>query len=74
MTKFEAWEAWLLENNFHTGQAKEALEHSSHGQTFSYAWDTAMKLERDNCASIVEKAGEDGYGTLAAAMFIRTQK
>lgn len=43
MTKEEAWKQWLITNNFHTGQADSALLHSSHGQTFSYAWDAATE-------------------------------
>ena len=38
-------------------------------------WSIAMELgrreEREACAGIVEQAGEDGYGTLAAAVLIR---
>jgi hypothetical protein len=34
-------------------------------------WQAAVKAEREECAKIVEQAGIDGYGTLAAAVLVR---
>jgi hypothetical protein len=31
----------------------------------------AIALEREECAKVVEQAGIDGYGTLAAAILVR---
>jgi hypothetical protein len=36
-----------------------------------FVWDEAVQSEREECAKLVEKAGIDGYGTLAAAAIIR---
>lgn len=33
--------------------------------------DLAAAYEREECAKVVEQAGIDGYGTLAAALLIR---
>jgi hypothetical protein len=52
MTRVEAWEKWLIENNFHTGQAKSALEHSSHGRTFTFAWEMAKEHSARLCESM----------------------
>ena len=37
------------------------------------AFDSAIKAEREACALEVEKAGMEGYGTLAAAAAIRAR-
>jgi hypothetical protein len=34
-------------------------------------WQAAVKAEREACAKVVEKAGMDGYGTIAAALLVR---
>lgn len=34
----------------------------------------ALESEREECARLVEQAGIDGYGTLAAAAIIRNRK
>lgn len=31
-------------------------------------WQAAMKAEREACAKVVEQAGTDGYGTIAALL------
>jgi hypothetical protein len=31
----------------------------------------AIEAEREECAKVVEQAGVDGYGTLAAALLVR---
>ncbi len=38
------------------------------------AKEAAINAEREDCASIVERMGADGYGTLAIACHIRTRK
>ena len=35
------------------------------------AIDDAVAKEREECAKVVEQAGLDGYGTIAAALLIR---
>lgn len=34
-------------------------------------WQAGVAAEREACAKVVEQAGLDGYGTLAAALLIR---
>ena len=34
-------------------------------------WLAGVNSERETCAKIVEKAGVDGYGTIAAALLVR---
>jgi len=34
-------------------------------------WQAAVKAEREACAKVVEQAGIDGYGTIAAALLVR---
>lgn len=34
-------------------------------------WQAGVKAEREACAKVVEQAGIDGYGTIAAALLVR---
>lgn len=49
--------------------AKKVLEAIDHNVKFMV--ERAVQAEREACALIVEQAGADGYGTLAAAAMIR---
>jgi len=46
MTKLEAWKKWCEEAHV-TDATEYTLEMSSHGKAFSYAWDAAVKAERE---------------------------
>lgn len=51
MTKLEAWKKWC-EKAHVTDATEYTLEMSSHGKAFSYAWDAAVKAEREACAKL----------------------
>lgn len=34
-------------------------------------WQAGARAEREACAKVVEQAGIDGYGTIAAALLVR---
>jgi len=55
MTKLEAWKAWNEAVGVGMEATEYALEKSSHGKAFSYAWDAAVKAEREACAKVCEK-------------------
>jgi len=60
MTKLEAWKAWNETVGVGAEATEFALEKSSHGKAFSYAWDAAVKVERERCCQIVfGMAGSD---------------
>ena len=50
MTKLEAWKAWHESLGIGMEATEHALEKGSHGKAFSYAWDAAVKAEREACA------------------------
>ena len=47
MTKLEAWKAWNETVGVGAEATEFALEKSSHGKAFSFAWDAAVKAERE---------------------------
>jgi hypothetical protein len=60
MTKLEAWKAWNETVGVGAEATEFALEKSSHGKAFSYAWDAAGKAEQERCCKIVfGMAGSD---------------
>ena len=58
MTKLEAWKAWNEAVGVGMEATEYALEKSSHGKAFSYAWDAAVKAEREACAVVCERLPE----------------
>lgn len=54
MTKLEAWKAWHESLGIGMEATEHALEKGSHGKAFSYAWDAAVKAEREACAKVAE--------------------
>lgn len=42
MNKLEAWTRWLEITNSSDGEDEVSLDRSSHGKTFSFAWDAAL--------------------------------
>jgi D-aminopeptidase len=58
MTKLEAWKAWNEAVGVGMEATEYALEKSSHGKAFSYAWDAAVKAEREACAKVCERLPE----------------
>jgi hypothetical protein len=52
MTKFEAWQAWCTTAGTADLATEFTLENSSHGKAFSFAWDAAVKAEREECAKV----------------------
>jgi hypothetical protein len=59
---------WMIQRSYATG----------HGETIEdllkeLEWQVAER-EREACAQACERAGIDGYGTLAAAVMIRSRK
>ena len=56
MTKLEAWQKWNESIGMGMAGSAYALEKSSHGKAFSYAWDAAV----EDCAEILlDHAGRD---------------
>lgn len=55
MTKLEAWKAWHESLGIGMEATEHALEKGSHGKAFSYAWDAAVKAEREACAKVCEE-------------------
>jgi len=47
MTKLEAWKAWNETVGVGAEATEYTLEKSSHGKAFSFAWDAAVKAERE---------------------------
>ncbi len=43
VTKLQAWEGWLIDQNAYQGDASRALETSAYGKAFSRAWEEALK-------------------------------
>lgn len=60
MTKLEAWKAWNEAVGVGMEATEYALEKSSHGKAFSYAWDAAVKAEREACAKVCDGWAEFG--------------
>jgi hypothetical protein len=58
MTKLEAWKAWCETAGTADLADKFALEMSSHGKAFSFAWDEAIKAEREACALVCDANAE----------------
>ena len=58
MTKLEAWKAWHESVGIGMDGTEYSLEKSSHGKAFSYAWDAAVKAEREACAVVCERLPE----------------
>jgi len=60
VTKLKAWKAWNETVGVGAEATEFALEKSSHGKAFSYAWDAAVKAEQERCCKIVYgMAGSD---------------
>lgn len=55
MTKLEAWQKWNESVGIGMDGTEYSLEKSSHGKAFSYAWDAAVKAEREACAKVCEE-------------------
>ena len=53
MTKLEAWKAWHESLGIGMEATEHALEKGSHGKAFSYAWDAAVKAEREALVDII---------------------
>ena len=53
MTKLEAWKAWHESLGIGMEATEHALEKGSHGKAFSYAWDAAVKAEREAIGDII---------------------
>jgi hypothetical protein len=63
MTKLEAWKAWNEAVGVGMEATEYALEKSSHGKAFSYAWDAAVKAEREKVAAWMRsKSYATGHG------------
>jgi hypothetical protein len=53
MTKLEAFSHYMSQFAAHRGADMQwVMEASSHGRIFSYAWDEAVKVEREACAKV----------------------
>lgn len=48
MNKLESWKAWC--GTIPMDATEHSLEKGSHGKAFSFAWDAAVKAEREACA------------------------
>jgi len=59
MTKLEAWKAWHEAIGIGMEATEHALEKGSHGKAFSYAWDAAVKAEREQCKEWIATWVED---------------
>ena len=57
MTELEAWKAWSTTAG--TEGTEFALEKSSHGKAFRYAWAAATAAEREDCAQVVDDFGDE---------------
>jgi len=68
MTKLEAWKAWNETVGVGAEATEFALEKSSHGKAFSYAWDAAVEAEREACLALVNQG--TGEATSADALKI----
>jgi hypothetical protein len=55
MTKLEAWHAWSVVAHAERLSSQFTLDNSSHGKAFSFAWDAAVKAEREACAKVCEE-------------------
>ena len=67
MNKLEAWKAWNKTVAIYIHETeyslKNSLEKSSHGKAFSYAWDAAVKAEREKVAAWMRsKSYATGHG------------
>ena len=58
MTKFEAWQAWCTTAGTEHLALESTMNQSSHGKAFSFAWDAAVKAEREECAKVCEDFGK----------------
>jgi hypothetical protein len=67
---------WMIQRSYATGHG-DTLEDLLQELDWQVAdgWNRALmngvKTEREACAKVVEQAGIDGYGTLAAALLVR---
>ena len=74
MTKLEAWQAWCTTAGTADLATEFTLENSSHGKAFSFAWDAAVKAEREECAKVCDDwpNGRDDVDSIAVAIRSRT--
>ena len=72
LARFAALVAAEVESNTSVYWYEHFLKHFKF-QAEVRAFDSAIKAEREACALEVEKAGMEGYGTLAAAAAIRAR-
>ena len=75
MTKFEAWQAWCTTAGTEHLALESTMNQSSHGKAFSFAWDAAVKAEREECAKVCEAEGQRidaSWSSCAAAIRSRT--
>ena len=73
MTKLEAWQAWCTTAGTADLATEFTLENSSHGKAFSFAWDKAVKTERQACARVCDElVGKAWVEDCAAAIRSRT--
>ena len=71
MTKLEAWKAWCETTGTGDRLATEyTLENSSHGKTFSFAWE----LAHEECAKACEDAPEPDGRDLAERIRARSKQ
>ncbi len=67
---------WMIQRSYATGHG-DTLEDLLQELDWQVAdgWNRALingaETEREQCAKVVEQAGIDGYGTLAAALLVR---
>ena len=62
MTKLEAWQAWCTTAGTADLATEFTLENSSHGKAFSFAWDAAVKAERERILEMCKEGWWDGEG------------
>ena len=55
MTKLEAWQAWCTTAGTEHLALESTMNQSSHGKAFSFAWDAAVKAERDRIIQLLRE-------------------